>query len=158
MTLIVLAKGAVTTISASPSIADIETPCVDTIPTWKCDKKKGNGKCYKKRVQKKCPKTCGNCTIACQDAPNNGYKGTVHSIGFPNGSHPTSDNYESCWHVTCDTKKKTLYIKSQVAYKVTFYCHSDEPIEDTCKDKWPQNHCKKCTEEKCKESKHSVLG
>ena len=173
MTLIILAKGTVTTNTASPLTTTIAPPCVDIIPTWKCEKKKINGKCTKngepdgepnKRLQKKCPKTCGKCTIACQDAPD-GLKGTVNSngvshlvgVGVPD-NHPTIGNYERCWHVDCLGKTNTLYIKSQVAYNVTFHCTSDEPIEDTCKDKWPQIHCKDCTEEKCKESKHSVLG
>ena len=38
-----------------------EAPCVDILPTKKCEKRKKKGKCSKNWMKKKCAKTCEQC-------------------------------------------------------------------------------------------------
>jgi hypothetical protein len=50
--------------SAPPlSPGEVSLVCVDTLPLATCTKKASKNKCSKKRISKKCPKTCGlQCT------------------------------------------------------------------------------------------------
>jgi len=122
-------------------------PCVDVLPTKKCEKRRENNNCHKLGNQRKCRKTCGLCELACEVV--SGSSGNVTNV---TPGHPGISIYERCWNITCDNQgqdNRTLYFKSEIPYIAYYDCQG----QAKCEDEWPQEKCKKCNKKGCKNKK-----